>query len=703
MTDEQQLQRERDQEVIKHIDQYYNPYREQWRRNGPLFNLLQYGSNDVTSNWYLGWGRILCNHFLAMLSAGNPKGDFDPVGNQDPKMRILVNALVEHMVEKCHWSSHQRLWLQDLVRDGNGVIEAYSELPMRKRRYERNGKTIERFVRDFRRAKVGLRRRSYFRCMRSHFISDPDDVPVSIKIEEGTWNQFALRYGMAVLPDGTKKYDTDQIPVGSHYRCIHFYDENEDAYRIYCMTYGGKPEAKLENSCPPVAEIGFPIYDKPLSRYKILDQGRQLAGGANIPGMSPLAFATFEDQLDSDSETYSTVGMGIFQAIEGLEAIMQGLVNMSIDNERLKSTVPISYEPLSADSPSALDLDVRTMYSGLVVDGKITPQPLGQSSAGSNQVLWEWLKFLIYQLTGINPEPLTGDQLNTAYQSGLLMQQMSLRAKAKIKAWQAGPLNRAWTVLGANALSEVTVKEYEEITLDDAKRIQEAIKSDKMTAEDFDETERDEEGNTVYKKRIHTFIPVKGYKFREDFSGKNKTRTLDGTMGNTLIEDPKMPGNTSYVVADEKYLLPDGSIESIMEYKVSVDASGMHQDLKLQDSETGKTIIANAQAVAALDPSQEFLKKLDTTKLFMESISHTDKTEEEIFKTQTEQSKTHKAFAEAAEDLEEQLANPPPPNVQGVPPQQASPAGMAGQGTTGQPEDPGALPDASPALRRLTP
>ncbi len=676
LTDEQQRQRDQDREVIKAMDDYYSPYREQWRRNGGLFNLIQTGSDDVVSNWYLGWARLLINHSMAMLTAGSPKGDFEPVGNQDAKMQILVNALVEHTLNKSNWTAHQRLWIQDLHVFGNGVTKSYSELPMRKRRYEqKDGSVEDKIVRDFRRSKVGIRRKSPFKCMRSIHITDPDDVPVSTEEETTTWDSFAIRYGNAILPDGTKKYDTEQIPVGSHVRIITFYDEYGDAVRVYVCSYGNTPEShNAYESSPPSEELGYPIYNKPLSRYKITEAGHHLVGGANIPGMSPLAFATFDDQLDEGFETYSVCGMGVPQIIEGPEAVMQGLVNMSIDNERLLNTVPVSYEPNNTNSPSGLDLDVRNMYSGLIIDGKITPQPLGTSTAGSNQVLWEWLKFLIYQLTGINPELLTGDKLNTAYQSGLLLRQMNLRSQSRINQWENGALKRAWTVHGANALSEVTVQEWEDITEDEAKRIQESIMKDEATAEDYNEEEID--GEKVYQKRRLTVFPVQGYKFKEDFTGKNKKRTLDpDSTDNTLIEDRKMSGNKSYVPAHSRYLLPSGSIESVMEFQVRVDGSSMIRDLKTQDVEMGKNALLTAQSIAQFDP--EFAKKVDWSKLYVRLMEPTGLTEDDVFKTETDTNPLQKQYSEAAENLEESISQLPNEIPQQPTEQlQASPAGQ---------------------------
>lgn len=703
LTEDQSRKRDQYRNTIKAMDDYYAPYRERWRNNGAIFNLIQQGTDDVTSNWYMGWARILINHAMAMMTAGNPIGSFKPFGNNDYKMEILVSSLVEYYVNRCNWNAHQRLWIQDILTFGNGVTDSYSDTPMKSIKVMRGEKVVNRIVQDLRRSKVGIRRKSPFRAMRSHFISDPDDVPFSTDTEEGTWDQLILRYDNVFTQNGTKKYDLSQLPVGSHYRIVKIYNETGNCMHMYCTTYGGKPESTVEK-CPPIWDLGYPIYEDAMSHYKFTENGKTEIRGLNSAGMSPLAFATYEDQLDADMETYATIGMGIPQIIAGPEAVMHGLVNMSIDNERLRSTVPISYEPNSQDSPSALSLDIRDMYSGLVIDGKITPQPLGLSSAGSNQVMWDWLKFIIYQLTGINPEPLTGDSLSTAYQSGLLVRQMNMRAKAKIAAWQSGPLNRAWTVLGANALSRVTVEEWEEITEDDAKRIQEAIKADEMTAEDYQE-EMDE-GVIVHKKRVHTYIPVKGYKLREDFTGKNKKRTLNAKniQDNTLIEDPDMQGDTSHVIASEKYLFPSGAVETVFRYQVGVDASGMLQDLKTQDVEMYKNAIGNAQVIANLKPNDpSFINSLDQKKMFIASIEPTGLTEEDVFVNQTDASAVHTAFKDAVDQLnkENSISSPqdnaaqnPTNPAQPIPsqsPASASASGQAGE-VTGQ-------PIANPALQ----
>lgn len=667
LTDEQEEQRCRDQDIVNALDDYQAPFRERWLRNGALYNLIQTGTDDVLSNWYLGWARILINHSVAMMSEGMPEADFEPVGPSDHKKRILWNALVKHVLNKCNWPAHQRLWLIDNHVFGTGVIKSYAELPMRKRRYQKaDGTFEERFMRDFRRAKVGLRQRSPFRCMRSPWIADPDDVPVAVEKETMTWNAFAIKYGNAVNADGTKKYDTDQVPVGSHALLTHLYDENEDKIGTYCVSWGGEPEAKETYSQCPERELGYPIYYKPLSRYKFIDQGRTLVGGANVPGMTPLSFSIFEDQLDGDFETHAVYGMGIPQIIEGPEAIMQGLVNMTVDNVRLQNMVPISFTPNQGSAPSFPDVDVRTMYSGLILDGQFQASPLGVGNVAENQVLWDWLKFIMYQLTGINPDQITGDSLKTAYQSGLLVRQMNMRAKSRISAWERGPLKRSFTNLLADTLSELTVGDWEAITEEEVKTIEERIASDDMTGEDYDDGTR--VGDGIKKRKLHFYFPVHGYKFREDFKGKNKTRTLEpnGT-DNTLIEDKNMVGDTSYLPATEKTLMPSGRIESVLEFDVHVDGSTMLVDLQVQDMEMMGNVL---QKGVELKP---YIPEISLKKQYLAYGKRAGFEEDDLFERGTESSETQKSVQDAIDYLVK-MKSSNNANVQTPPPTSPAPA-----------------------------
>ena len=125
----------------------------------------------------------------------------------------------------------------------------------------------------------------------------------------------------------------------------------------------------------------------------------------------------------------------------------------------------------------------------------------------------------------------------------------------------------------------------------------------------------------------------------------------------------------------------------------------MLRDLKTQDMETGKQVIANAQAVAGLNPSNpEFLDSLDQRKLFMASIEPSGKTEEDVFKSQTSQSQLSKQMADSVKELENIGSNVQPPAAPSMAANQSSPPGSAGSGLAGETGRPD---QGNPALAAL--
>lgn len=698
LDDEDERRRKADQEIVCATDQYYEPYRAKGRRAGALYNMIQSGTDDVVSNWYLGWARILINHSVAMMSAGVPEGDFQPIGPSDYKRKILWDALASHALNKCNWRSHQRRWLQDLHVFGNAVTRNYSEVPMRKKPFmDKEGNLAHKFVRDYRRAKVGIRVRSPFRCMRSTSIIDPDEIRIGIEREDMPYNTFVIRYKNAVNEDGSLKYETDQVPVAARVQVVHIEDEEENEKRVYALAYGGKTENEKRTAPLNVdnRELGVPIMRTPLSKFKIFgENGQYLAGGENVHGKSSLTWATFDDQLDIDYETHAIWGMGIPDIIEGPEAIMQGLVNMTIDNVRLKNTVPISYIPNDQDSPYGFDLDLRHAYSGLMIDGQVQPNPLGVADVGANSVMWEWLKTIIYQLTGINPEQLTGDNINTAFQSGLLLRQMNMRARDRITSWEDGPFPRMWSQLLADSLSVLTEEEWEEISEEEVEQIKERISNDEMTGEDFRENEIERKDGTkelVFERRRHFYFPVKGRKFREDFTGENKTRTMDpNSSKNTLIEDYSMTDDVSNIPADKVYLFQTGDIERAMEFDTKVTGKHMLLDLKVQDMQDAERLMNLGITLKQVVPD------IDLRKQYIETGKIAGFEEDDIMETKRGGSKIKSAVDKIIQDMEaaqqQEAANPPDAAMVSAPGQ---PVPTGGQPQAGAPEPPQNLQDVA--------
>ena len=384
--------------------------------------------------------------------------------------------------------------------------------------------------------------------------------------------------------------------------------------------------------------------------------------------MVPLCFGSFNDQLDKSLKTHAVYGMGIPQLIDGPEAVMQALFNMTIDNMRLKNTVPIAYK--SFDGKTSLDIDMGMMYSGMLVDGEISAQPLGTADVSSNGIMWEWINNICIWLTGINFQQLGGDSSKTAFEFAQRIRANNQRAEKRIRQLENGPLKRAGMLLLANGLSETTTEEWEDLTEMQVEDIAGRIGSKDVPAQDYEFNQ----GKPV-KRRVHSYIPVKGHKFREDFKtpGQPGKRQLNyGKTNNTLIRDNDLEGDTSYVPATKEYLYPTGDIESILHFNVKVDGRRMLGDLKAQDMEMMDKIGAyftNRFMAFAQMPDQ--LPDVDMKKLDQEMLKFTNIDPEKVASSVSDGSAMLKEARSALDEIEAlstQPYVPQPPAVPGQPP-----------------------------------
>lgn len=659
LTEYEEQKRKEDYESINAQKEYHRTFHNDWKKGGALYNVIQEGStDDRISNFYIGLSRMVIDTGIGMMTEGEPEFDFDPLGPADQKKVILWKALVKKILSDCNYKAHQEKWVTDMHVFGPAALEVYTQLPMRLRRHEHeDGRIEEKLVRDFRRTKVGIRHRSIWHTYRNANIIDPDDVPTGGFTEDITRSQFVQNYMNVKLPNGKPKYkNLDKVPVASHYRIEHCYDELQDAYRIYALPYGTTPEGAFEEA--PENELGMPIFDKPLCIYrtkKTID-GKEvtISNGANVPGMVPLCFGNFNDQLDADFKTHAVYGMGIPQLIDGPEAVMQAMFNMTVDNMRLKNTVVIGYE--GSDGKSAMDLDNLMYYSGQFVDGKINPQSMGIADITSNQVMWEWLNNICIWVTGINFQQLGGDTSKTAFEFAQRIRANNQRAEKRIRSLENGPLKRAGMLLLSNALSEMTVEEWDDLSEGQVEEIAAKIESNDATAEDYQF-----EGGKPVRKRMMMDIPVEGHKFREDFKGKNKKRSLDyNSTDNTLIEDKDLPGEVSFVPAHEKYLLPSGDIESILRFGVRVDGKSMLGDQKAQDIQMYDKLLTGGVnlVTAGLAPN------LDLEKIYLQEADFMGIDRRKITKDQDDASPLITEGQKAVEELQATLTQPS--NVQPV-------------------------------------
>lgn len=582
LSDEDEKYRRYDYQEVKGMKDHHRAQHPSWSKAGNFYNIVQAGEgSDAISRYAIGLSRTIIDAGIAMMNEGEPEAAFKPITPSDRKISILWDALVKHQLTKCNWRTHQRLWTTDLHIFGSSPLEAFVN-PVMRRPGEEPGLFFLRLALE---AKTGLRHRSIWHTFRNPNVIDTDDVPSCAWEETVTHAMWVTRYA------GRKDFQNcDQIPIASKYKITHVCNEYENTYRIYCLPFGTMAEASYE-AMPSDDELGCPVYNQPLTKLNPL-------------GKCPMSFGVFGDQLTNDYREHALYGMGIPQLIEGMEMIMEGLFNMTVDNLRLKNTVPVGYQPYQGQTDFP-DLDnMSFIESGRVYPGNFSPQSLGIADLSSNTVMWEWINNLCMWITGYNFQQLGGDTSKTAFEFAQKLKANSNRAYSRLKGLENGPLKRSWTLLLANTLSQIREEEWENVTETQASDIAALLGSGEAATDDY----TFENGKVTSKKFVEHF-PVKDYRITESFSGSKK-RMLDSTRVDNTMEMSHHMGEESLVPAVGAYLFPKGKIAEMLAFTVQVVSKTMLGDLRVRDMEAiDKSLVTGAnlmQAVPDITPKMLF-------------------------------------------------------------------------------------------------
>lgn len=558
LTDEEETNRKNDHSELEGMKEHHKDQHSNWNKAGNFYNIVQSGQGqDDISRFAVGLSRTIIDTGIAMINEGEPEGDFDPLTPSDRKLTVLWNALVKHVLSKSNWRAHQKLWTTDLHIFGSSPLEAFVN-PVHRRPNEEPGLFLIRLAKT---ARTGLRHRSIWYTFRNANVIDPDDVPSGAYEEVVTYAYWTSKYaGRKDLTEAAK-----QIPVASKYKLTHIFNELDNTYRIYCLPFGIMAEAQYEVQ-PHEGELGFPILDKKLTQMNPL-------------GMCPLSFGIFNDQLTNDYKQHSLYGMGIPQLIEGMEMIMEGLFNMTVDNMRLKNTVPIGYQPYQGQTDFP-DIDnIGYMDSGRVYHGRFEPMSLGIADLSSNTVMWEWINNMCIWITGYNFQQLGGDTSKTAYEFAQRLRANSNRALARLKGLENGPMRRSWTLLLANTLSQVSKDEWEQVTDTQAKDIMGLLSAGEAAMDDYTF-----EDGKVRSKRFVEYFDVPDYEINENFSSSKKRVLSEHGVDNTM-EMKEKKGAMSKIPAVPEYLFPRGDIAQMLAFTTKVDSKTMLGDLRVKDAQ----------------------------------------------------------------------------------------------------------------------
>lgn len=636
---EQEETRRQDYEEVIGMKDHHNEQHADWEKAGNFYNIVQSGEGaDSISRFAVGLSRTIIDAGISMMNEGNPSAEFAPIGPANKKISVLWNALAEHQLNKSNWPQHQKLFTTDLHVFGTSSLESYVNPVVRRP----NESPELFFIRLATEPRTGIRHRSIWRTFRNPNVIDPDDVGSCSWEEEMTHAEWVSKFA------GRSDFDTKQIPVASKYKLTHITNEYENTYRIYCLPFGKMAEAAMEEQ-PDNDELGYPVYSKRLTSLNPL-------------GKCPISFGTFGDKLTRDYKQHSLYGMGIPQLIEGMEMIMEGLFNMTVDNMRQKNTVVVGYQPYQGQTEFP-DLDnIGYMESGRVFNGTFNPQSLGIADLQSNTVLWEWINNLCIWITGYNFQQIGGDTSKTAYEFSQRLKANSQRASSRLKGLENGVMKRSFHMLLANTLSQIKAEEWDTVTDTKASEIADMLKSGKVSSSDYEVI-----GGKVKRKKFVEYFPVKDHVISEKFTQSQKRSLSQDTVKNTIEFSPKK-GEESMVPAVAEYLFPNGDIAHMLAFTTTVNSKTMLGDMKVTDQQAIEKALSSGaslmQVVPGITPEMIYgLWKQSAEKagLDVEAVSDGD-----------EKSDMMKAAEQAMQKIEEINSQPQVPSMAAMPPTQGS-------------------------------
>ena len=612
-----------DWEDVKNQQDYRDKQTRKWSWAGSVYNVLQNAqADDRISQITLGWIRSYIDTGIAQMTAGEPEFSYDALGPSDKPRTEIWKALVETVMSRCNFMSHQNIAMTDCHIFGPGVFEVYQQRPYRTiREPQLDGSFKDRVIVDHRIPRVGVRAISPFRCTRNSNVSDPNEVGSCTKEEVLTWNQFVQKYGRCVDAEGKNKYDhIEEITKGSHVKITVYQDEIRDIYRIYANSFGsssdGEPDEIPEG-------LGIPIFNRPLKIHDLRGKKGEIirSMGLNIPGMCNLVFLPYADKLNEDFETHDIYGMGLPEHMEGLDTFMQTAFNMTVDNWRMGNTVVLDYESRDGTVP---DFDSNAYYGGEYVNAKVNAQTLGQDRTVNFDNMYEVIQKLTIPATGININQIAGDTSRTAFEFAQRIEANNKRSEMRLKAWESGPFKRLGTLLLSASISELTVHDLENIREQDEDKILANIEKGRATRDDFEF-----EGGKPVKRKTRYYIDMKGMK--EKFTKKKSSRYLSAdSTDNTLVLDKKNPEAVHKVAVTEEYVMPDWYVESGILFDTICDSKRMITNKKIRDAQAIQSIIANFTTLLQVDPT--LAQNIDVTKLFEQILKLADLETEDLIK-----------------------------------------------------------------------
>lgn len=685
MSDEHRKLRDWDQEDSRYMRDYRRNtgWDAKAIRGMKIYNVVQtMKPTDEVSRIFFGGTRTIIDKGIEQMTEGEPDFSFEPFGPSDHIKTIIWKHLIKKVLSDCQYKLHQEMFFRDYFVLGSGVFEVYIDYPRRTLRIKDDKGNFESVqAPDYRRARVGVRAVNPMNCWRNPNIDDSTQVPSCLRRRIITWNQFAQEFGRC---EPNPYINLDLIAKGSHVCLYRYEDEIRDVLRYYAKSFGTESDGHA--STPTDDDLGILIFDTSLKIHEEVKDGVVLRStGLNIPGLCSLRWGTFFDSYDKGYDgQHCPYGMGLPQRIEGEDTALQTIFNMNLDNYRWSQTVALNYKGANADS--YIDVDANRLYGAELIDGEITPMPLGIARIDDTQAMVEMFDKQTIPATGVNHQQMVGDTSKTAFEFAQRIRLANRGAEQRLQRLENEVFRPVGSLLLANSLTVLTVQDYEEMTEEDVKTAREAIKAGKKPLSDYKNLNSKKKDKKPERKRVQ-YIPLKGEKMREDFT-TTKTRKLNyNETDNTLVIDKDMKVETSYIPLVKEYVYPAEYIECGMLPDCIVDSKRMLGDMKNQDAQNFKTATDFLVQLASVLGYQN----LDLDKLAAETLEFASIDPKRVLKTDEEGSEKLTQVKDLLGKLQQMELNQQPlsaqPNAQ-VPQPMAAPANAGatipqpgGQGT----------------------
>lgn len=628
-------------EIAKHFDDYRkNTGFDKYAKRGmKVHNVVQTAKpDDEVSRIFLGITRTIIDRGHEQLTEGEPGFDFATENPADRKKSIIWKKLVENGQSECNFVEHNNLALKDALTTGSMILEQYCDYPTRTVLIPDSTKETgyDRVIaRDFSRPSVGIRHVNPMNAWRNPGVSDKTQVGACLKRKVMSWNQFAQDYG-----NNDRFINCKKLAKGTHIVVFMYQDELTGEMAQYAYSFGNEQDGFASTIPEPsVIANSILIEYKPM---KVPNDDR--SQGLNILGKCSLRWGTYLDLYDTNyNGTHALYGMGLPQRLEAEDMTMQMIYNMNIDNIRYSNAFALNYEGNQADS--YLDLDANRLYGGEVIDGKITPMPLGISRINDYKAMKQDLEESIVPASGINHRAMIGDTSKTAFEFRQRMKLSSRSAEQLLSSLENEIYKPIGELYFAGLMMDIGVDEWEDLTEEQVDSAIKKIKEKKALTKDYKNLDSQDPKEKPQAKR-KKYITIQGYKSQEDISGGSRKFTYSAS--DTLKIKKGSASDTAYVPAEKEYLYPADFVERGILPKVTVDTKRMLGDRRVRDTQNMtafKDMVLQMAQAGLLDP-----KKIDVNKFLDEMGQFADINAEE-FMIKPEGSDRTRAVKEALERM----------------------------------------------------